>query len=453
MKTKFLIALIFLTNSLTLFGQFNMPSFKETVTEFFSKYSFDSNESYLKFQRKKDGWFIVQDYYSNPNNYFNSVLFWSKESKSFLSTDYPTSNGDSSLTTEKVNNYLQLIGGAYEEYQFARNRYYGYPGWDWDVIKDSSDFYSNNDSLLESQARAYSNYASGFIVEQFGDVFINNDSNRIPLIPSEKISDRRIENFILYELKSIEAYKKIFRINPNYETRVGNIKIKCANEYMFMYCDLMMAKDSLKAKQFAKEADYPDSLLEIAKTYLESVPNNSILITSGDNDTYPLWYLQEVQKTRQDVLVLNYSLLGLRQYLSMIDIKYRHTIFTTTKDTYFKSNFDYSLFSNNEQSKPTLEVSVFLKNLNNNYNPFDTSKIYYKNEVLKKYYAQSVFFTNGNSKKSKAIDLKNYLLMSDYILLDILSNNQKRNIYFTFKNDFLDKILIQQGMVYKVDLH
>ncbi len=250
MKTKFLIALIFLTNSLTLFGQFNMPSFKETVTEFFSKYSFDSNESYLKFQRKKDGWFIVQDYYSNPNNYFNSVLFWSKESKSFLSTDYPTSNGDSSLTTEKVNNYLQLIGGAYEEYQFARNRYYGYPGWDWDVIKDSSDFYSNNDSLLESQARAYSNYASGFIVEQFGDVFINNDSNRIPLIPSEKISDRRIENFILYELKSIEAYKKIFRINPNYETRVGNIKIKCANEYMFMYCDLMMAKDSLKAKQF-----------------------------------------------------------------------------------------------------------------------------------------------------------------------------------------------------------
>ncbi|MCQ2174456.1 MAG: DUF2723 domain-containing protein [Bacteroidales bacterium] len=49
---------------------------------------------------------------------------------------------------------------------------------------------------------------------------------------------------------------------------------------------------------------------EIAGNYLNSVPRNGILITHGDNDTFPLWYAQEVENVRPDVRIVNTSLLG-----------------------------------------------------------------------------------------------------------------------------------------------
>jgi len=50
--------------------------------------------------------------------------------------------------------------------------------------------------------------------------------------------------------------------------------------------------------------------VEMAKNYLNSVGKNGILITHGDNDTFPLWYAQEVENIRTDVRIANTSLLG-----------------------------------------------------------------------------------------------------------------------------------------------
>ena len=50
--------------------------------------------------------------------------------------------------------------------------------------------------------------------------------------------------------------------------------------------------------------------VEMAKNYLNSVGENGILVTHGDNDTFPLWYAQEVENVRPDVRIANTSLLG-----------------------------------------------------------------------------------------------------------------------------------------------
>ena len=50
--------------------------------------------------------------------------------------------------------------------------------------------------------------------------------------------------------------------------------------------------------------------VEMAKNYLNSVGPNGKLVTHGDNDTFPLWYAQEVENVRPDVRIANTSLLG-----------------------------------------------------------------------------------------------------------------------------------------------
>ena len=82
----------------------------------------------------------------------------------------------------------------------------------------------------------------------------------------------------------------------------------------------LLAVPVLMASQEWDDHDRSNKTLarDLAIDYLESCAPNAILITFGDNDTYPLWYAQEVQGVRRDIRVINSSLLGTDWYINQL---------------------------------------------------------------------------------------------------------------------------------------
>jgi hypothetical protein len=85
----------------------------------------------------------------------------------------------------------------------------------------------------------------------------------------------------------------------------------------------LLAVPALMAQQEWDDHDRSQKQLprDLAKDYLESCAPNAILFTYGDNDTYPLWYAQEVEGIRPDIRVVNFSLLGIDWYINELRYK------------------------------------------------------------------------------------------------------------------------------------
>jgi hypothetical protein len=85
----------------------------------------------------------------------------------------------------------------------------------------------------------------------------------------------------------------------------------------------LLAVPVLMAQQEWDDHDRSQKQLprDMAKDYLESCAPNAILFSYGDNDTYPLWYAQEVEGIRPDIRVINFSLLGIDWYINELRYK------------------------------------------------------------------------------------------------------------------------------------
>ena len=99
------------------------------------------------------------------------------------------------------------------------------------------------------------------------------------------------------------------------------IKPKMAMPAAFVVC--LFASPILLAKENWDDHDRSGrkTALAMARKYLDSVDENAILFTIGDNDTFALWYIQEIEGYRTDVRVVNTSLINTDWYMDQMKRK------------------------------------------------------------------------------------------------------------------------------------
>ncbi len=81
---------------------------------------------------------------------------------------------------------------------------------------------------------------------------------------------------------------------------------------------LLLALIPLLGNRVTASRDHETLARDFARDMLESLEPYAVLITAGDNDTFPLWYAQEVEHIRTDVTIANLSLMNTRWHLQQL---------------------------------------------------------------------------------------------------------------------------------------
>ena len=239
-----------------------------------------------------------------------------------------------------------------------------------------------------------------------------------------------------------------FGIYAIFEWLINYIKPKVAIPLVLCVC--FLASPVLLAKENWDDHDRSNkyTALAMAKAYLDSCEPNAILFTIGDNDTFPLWYMQEIEGYRTDIRIVNTSLFMTDWYIDQMKMKTHKSEpipSSFKREQYRGSTRDYSLFVERTEEPLLLSEILQFVSLNddrakisldsgNKVNYFPTKKVIYpidkntiiKNKVVNPKYYDSIVPQIEFTITDKAL-YKNRLMM-----LDIVNeNNWKRPIYFT----------------------
>ncbi len=123
----------------------------------------------------------------------------------------------------------------------------------------------------------------------------------------------------------------------------------------------LMAVPGIMAAEGWDDHDRSDryTAREMARNYLESCAPNAILFTMGDNDTFPLWYAQDVEGIRTDVRVVNLSLLSADWYIDQMKRKVYDSEpvpFSLTFDQFRSGTREVVYLSNDKRLKDPVDL-------------------------------------------------------------------------------------------------
>jgi hypothetical protein len=450
--------ILFLLLCFPLFGmaQTYLPSYPALLHHFFSHYGYAPTEAVdgLNFAKKKDGWHVqVIDRVTEVVK--TDQLYRPVKADSYL----PLIAFEAPIASEEEKNIAAFLAppGLYNFYGYERCLYHGYSQWAEDMIKDFGNGVkaSYSDTLLEGLGRAYSAYASKFLWYQYGGANDNHDSLKRKLQPLELPSRQRMDSVAHYIGKAIETNKILEAKNNSYQMLLGNPGMKVFNEQMNAYMHCSMAGNDSLAHVFVRSVIPDKTIADMARNYLNACAPNAILFTFGDNDTYPLWYVQEQEGFRTDVAVIHTSLLGMPAYIDML--KRKHKVdFSSTRQLYGDSSFLYFLKEKKEDGK-SLSLPAFIETIQSKKYTI-SSDIYgrlqaYSNDQITIDFDLNKFkkiWEWPNLKPVVKIEPGDYILNDQFMVLDIIHTNlYDRPVYFTASYELLSSSLLRTGPVFR----
>jgi len=211
----------------------------------------------------------------------------------------------------------------------------------------------------------------------------------------------------------------------------------------------------------------------MGKMYLDSVDENAILFTIGDNDTFMLWYNQNIEGHRQDVRIVNTSLFQTDWYIDDMKKKAFDSDPIPSQLTHEKYRFgtrDFLFFQ--ETKKDTIDINTWMNFIAND-SPVTQVELEsghfantFPSKVIRIPVDKEAVLRNGIVAQKDAdkivpyIDITlsgNVLYKNRMMMLDVIANNNwERPIYFSggaFGDDdyiWMKDYLQLEGVVYKL---
>jgi len=211
---------------------------------------------------------------------------------------------------------------------------------------------------------------------------------------------------------------------------------------------------------------------DFAYNYLNSCDKNGIIFTNGDNDTFPLWYCQEVENIRPDVRIVNLSYLSADWYIDQMERRSNESDpvpFSLKKEKILQGRRDVVYLIDRIKGVVDLKQAMeFLasdnpetKTLPNYSEHID----YFPSKKFKIEVDTAALFKSGYLPRSLAKMVvpriewsinRNYVTKADLMILDLLANNNwRRPVYFAITVAHenyvnLESYMQINGLTYKI---
>mgnify|MGYP001248490249 FL=1 len=296
-------------------GNFQLPDYpkySDVISRFLSEYSISEIAYPDKFSlaKKPGGWYAIITDMTNETVVTDQV-YWDRQEGKYKETDFPSipeflfEENNEEITNDWASNYFTGI-----------LPYWGYTGWDKDIIDEYESKPNLSNTLLNALARAYCSYASNLLNNNTG---FSSREVRFNLPDGQNsLTSEQIARYREFEHKGIESYYKLWQTNPAFETFVADVYNLYSNEIMNSYLTILYHQNYEEARKELRKGLYDSFIKDMAVRILDSCEPEAILFVNGDIDTYSLLYLQESEGFRKDVTVINIGMLNNKRYLSYI---------------------------------------------------------------------------------------------------------------------------------------